>query len=375
MTPVVALAALMCSTGPVGATPTPVPVAAVDQQEAVATYQALQVNLYDPLPPLYKGVASSSCGLYSCLWPFTNAMAATEYLFGTPGGSPFVLDNATRLVGLLLYADPLELSPTGGLQPPAFESGVIPPLGPGGSTYYDDNGWVGLDLIHDYLLTPNVADLALAQAEFNFAVSGWDTSTTDGCPGGVFWEDVASSQRNATANAANAEVGIELSRLTGNGSDLAWATRMYNWVITCLGTPSGLYDDHVNPGGSVNTAMWSYNQGVMVGAGTLFYEATGNGSYLSQAERTASAAVAYFGTGSTLVNQGPAFNAIYFRDLFLLNQVVANPAYASQAQSYASYMWTQRQPGTGLIDPDLGVNGTAPMVEIYSLLAGSRPAP
>jgi hypothetical protein len=350
-------------------------VAAVDQQDAVATYQALQENLYDAVPPLYQGVASSSCGLYSCLWPFTNAMAATEYLFGTPGGSTFALDNVTRLVGLLLYTDPLELSPTGELQPPAFESAVIPPLGPGGSTYYDDNGWVGLDLIHDYLLTPNVADLALAQAEFNFAVSGWDTSTTDGCPGGVFWEDVASSQRNATANAANAEVGIELSRLTGNGSDLAWATRMYNWVITCLGTPSGLYDDHVNPGGSVNTAMWSYNQGVMVGAGTLFYEATGNGSYLSQAERTASAAVAYFGTGSTLVNQGPAFNAIYFRDLFLLNQVVANPAYASQAQSYASYMWTQRQPGTGLIDPDLGVNGTAPMVEIYSLLAGSRPAP
>jgi hypothetical protein len=38
-------------------------------------------------------------------------------------------------------------------------------------------------------------------------------------------------------------------------------------------------------------------------------------------------------------------------------------------------MWTQRQPSTGLIDPTLGVNGTAPMVEIYSLLAGSPPSP
>ena len=47
-------------------------------------------------------------------------------------------------------------------------------------------------------------------------------------------------------------------------------------------------------------------------------------AYLTQAEQTATAAVAYFGTGSTLVNQGPAFNAIYFRNLFLLNKVAPN---------------------------------------------------
>jgi predicted alpha-1,6-mannanase (GH76 family) len=252
---------------------------------------------------------------------------------------------------------------------------VAPPLGPGGATYFDDNGWVGLDLVHAYLLTSNAADLTLAQDEFNFAIAGWDTSTTDSCPGGVFWEDVAGSQRNATANAANAELGLELSRLSGNASDLSWATRMYQWVTSCLATPSGLYNDHVNADGSINTTIWSYNQGVMVGAGVLLYGATGNGAYLNQAEQTATAAVAYFGTGSVLINQGPAFNAIYFRSLFLLNQVVPNVEYAAEAQSFASYMWTQRQPGTGLIDPQYGVNGTAPMVEIYSLLAGSNPAP
>ena len=30
---------------------------------------------------------------------------------------------------------------------------------------------------------------------------------------------------------------------------------------------------------------------------------------------------------------------------------------------------------TGLIDPQYGVNGTAPMIEIYALLAGSSPTP
>jgi len=85
--------------------------------------------------------------------------------------------------------------------------------------------------------------------------------------------------------------------------------------------------------------------------------------------------VSYFGTGTALVNQGTAFNAIYFRNLYLLNQVVGNAAYASEAQSFASTMWAQRQPGTGLFNPQYGVNGTAPMVEIYALLAGSPPTP
>ena len=301
--------------------------------------------------------------------------AGTVYLYGAPNGARYVSDVAARQTGLGHYADPSEVSPTGAPQPPAYQSAVAPQLGPGGATYYDDNAWVGLNLIHAYLLTSNRTYLTLAQSELNFIISGWDTNTTDRCPGGVFWEDVAGSQRNTTANGAGAALALELDRLTGSTSDLAWATSMYQWVVTCLGTASGLYNDHVNPNGSVNTALWSYNQGVMVGAGVLLYQATRNSTYLNQAQQTAAAAVSYFGTGTALVNQGPAFNAIYFRNLFLLNQVVPNAAYASEAQSFASTMWAQRQAGTGLIDPQYGVNGTAPMVEIYALLAGSSPTP
>ena len=152
-------------------------------------------------------------------------------------------------------------------------------------------------------------------------MTGWDTSQTDGCPGGVFWEDVSGSQRNTTANAANAEVGLELYQLTKNVTDLFGAAVMYQWVNTCLKSPDDLYYDHVNPGGTVNTTIWSYNQGTMVSAGVLLYQITGNAGFLTSAQATAEAAVAYFGTGETLQNQGPAFNAIYFRDLFVLNQV------------------------------------------------------
>jgi hypothetical protein len=344
-------------------------------RQAVVTYNALQTNLYKTQKALYLGAPSNTCGKFSCLWPFTNATAGTLFLYGASRGSRYAADVQARIDGFADYADANEVSPSGAPQPPAYQSAVAPPLGPGGATYFDDNAWVGLNLVHAYQLTSSSSDLTLAQDEFNFAISGWDTNPSDGCPGGVFWEDVAGSQRNATANGGNAELGLELYQLTGNTTDLTWATEMYQWVVTCLGTSSGLYNDHVNPDGSVNTAIWSYNQGVMVGAGVLLSDATGNSSYLSQAEQTAAAAVSHFGTGTTLDNQGPAFNAIYFRNLFFLDQVAPDPSYATEAQSFASTMWAQRQSGTGLIDPQYGVNGSAPMVEIFSLLAGSPPAP
>jgi hypothetical protein len=348
-------------------TPTP-------KVQAVETYNALQRNYYVKSESLYEGAPTNSCATYSCLWPFTNATAGTAFLAATPGESRYLSGVTARRVGLGHYADDAEVSPTGAPQPPAYESAVAPPLGPGGATYYDDNAWVGLNLVHAYEVTSDTTYLTMAQDEFNFVVTGWDTNSADGCPGGIYWEDVAGSQRNATANGANAELGAELDLLTHDSTDLTWAQYIYAWTVDCLGTPSGLYDDHIQPNGTVDATIWSYNQGVMVGAGVLLHQATGTASFLTQAEQTANAAVAYFGSGSVLDNQGTAFNAIYFRDLFLLNQVAPNTAYAAEATSFGATMWSQRQ-STGLFNPQYGVNGTAPMVELYALLAGSPPSP
>ena len=341
---------------------------------AAQSYTALQHNYYVASESLYSGTPTNSCSTYSCLWPFTNATAGTVFLAATPGESRFLPGVTARRVGLGHYADDAEVSPSGAPQPPAYQSAAAPPLGPGGATYFDDNAWVGLDLVHAYEVTSDATYLTLAQDEFNFVVTGWDSNSADGCPGGIYWEDVAGSQRNATANGANAELGAELDLLTHDATDLVWAEYMYGWTVNCLGTSSGLYDDHVQPNGTVNTTIWSYNQGVMVGAGVLLHQATGTASYLTQAEQTANAAVTYFGSGSLLDNQGTAFNAIYFRDLFLLDQVAPDSAYAAEAASFGATMWSLRQ-STGLFNPQYGVNGTAPMVELYALLAGSPPTP
>jgi len=64
--------------------------------------------------------------------------------------------------------------------------------------------------------------------------------------------------------------------------------------------------------------LWSYNQGTMIGAGTLLYQATGDSGYLFQAPQTAKAALAYF-TPERLGSEIPFFPSIYFRNLLYLD--------------------------------------------------------
>jgi Glycosyl hydrolase family 76 len=354
------------------------PVDAIDAGRAISTYDALQQYLYIPNYKLYQSSDNSS--LFSYLWDFTNAFSATDYLAGMPGQLPnFSVDLAARLQGLAAYFDASETSPSGAAQPPAYASAVEPPLGTGGTTFYDDNAWVTLDLLYAYKLTGNQSDLATAENEFHYVVSGWDTSTTDTCPGGVFWEDTAGSPRNTVSNAPNAEAGLLIYQATGDSYYLTWAEQMYNWVRTCLLASSGMYYDHLNSDGTVNTALWSYNQGTMIGAGVLLYEVTGQSSYLQQATQTANASVAYYGSNNELYQQPDVFNTIFFRNLFALAQVNHDSAYQALAASYANTAWSQDRQVTGLFtDPDPSggeslVNQTAPLAELYALLAGSPP--
>ena len=104
-----------------------------DEQDAVASYQALQSNLYETSAQLYQGLSSNSCDPYSCLWPFTNAMVGTEFLDAIPGGPSYASDVKARVSGLRAYTDLHEVSPSGASQPRAFQSAVAPPRGPGGT--------------------------------------------------------------------------------------------------------------------------------------------------------------------------------------------------------------------------------------------------
>jgi hypothetical protein len=339
---------------------------------ADAAYKAQQSYFYvSNGSSLYRETSPRSGNLYSYLWPFSQAMAATLDLYGiSKASSREVLDRART--GLARYWD-------SGSTPPGYDSYPVRPYGGGGDKFYDDEAWVGLNLVRTYRMLGDTASLTQARKVFASLVSGWDSSATDPYPGGVYWTAASwNRDRNTVSTAPSAELGFRLYQLTSDGTYLDWATRMYNWVDTTLRDPAdGLYWDHVTSTGVIETTKWSYNQGSMVGASVLAYQVTKTPDYLARAEAVASAALAYYGSIGYF-GQDPAFNAIYFRNLLVLAGVTTNAtlrnAITTAMQGYANTAWQINRSASNLFAFPAGSSpirliDQAALTQIYAGLA------
>jgi hypothetical protein len=331
-----------------------------DAARADAAYSAMQRGFYVAGSGLYRGAP------YSYLWGFSEALAATIAMTRVPGlDRLYHHELHARLQGLTDYWDP---------SPPAgYDGAVAPPLGTGGPKYYDDNAWVALQLLRLYGGRPAPWMVVRAQELFTLISNAWDNDPSHPCAGGVpFSSAPDNTDRNTVTTAPTAELAVQLYRLTHDVSYLHWAGRMYDWVRTCLLQPTGLYADHIRYDGTIDPTPWSYNQGVMIGAATMLYQATGNPDFLAEAQASAQAAVAYF-TEQRLQAEPRFFVAVYLRNLLLLDSVRHDPSYRGAASGYASWAWTSvRQKDTGLFvfDPSsFQLLDQASMVEVYALLA------
>ncbi|MGM7722997.1 glycoside hydrolase family 76 protein [Metabacillus sp. Hm71] len=338
-------------------------------ERAIDSYQALQKYFYLPDSKLYLEEYPHNGGNpYSYVWPFSRAMAATIDMSQLDKvGDTYKDDVQDRLQGVELYWN-------NETDPPGYDSYVRPPLGNGGDKFYDDNHWLALNFIKIYDTTGDEVALNRAKQLFDLAVYGWDTDPSHPCTGGVFWTQAPwSNDRNTISNAPAAEIGLLLYDITGEQYYLDWSKKMYDWVNSCMLAPNGLYWDHIDLEGNINKRQWTYNQGVMIGASVLFYKATGDLTYLKRAEDIADKALEYYG-GSRLYSDPPYFNAIFFKNLQLLESVNNNQTYRKFMQAYADEMWkTVRDPETGLfkLDPNRSVSllEQSAMVEIYANLA------
>ncbi len=338
---------------------------------AELAFQAMQKHYYILGSGLYEGEP------FSALWPFSQGFAATVSMANIPHlGISLTRELRARLVGLSSYLDTDNSGAAEGTFTStlaAYDANVAPPVGPGGTKYYDDNDWVGIELLRLYELSHSPSVLNGAETIMAFEMAGWQSSAALGCPGGVpFSNDPENIQRNTVSTAPAAELGAQLYRVTHNVSYLQFAVMAYLWVRQCLLEPSGLYADHVNRKGVVEGQLWSYNQGTMIGAGTLLYQATGNPGYLNQARETAKAALAYF-TPERLGSEIPFFPSVYFRNLLYLDSVTHDPPGPRIAQAYVDYAWTHLR-----LNNDLFVGGSPPVpellvqaaiVQIYALLS------
>jgi hypothetical protein len=351
-------------------------------QRAVAAYQAMQRYFYLPSAQLYIDPYPHSGGNpYSYLWPFSQAMVATLDVIGLPGlGSRFTADYAARLAGLQQYWNPTPQShnppsPPAPASPAGYASGVM--ATGGGDLFYDDNDWVQLAFAQRYQMTGDAAALSKQQALQQLVLYAWDSDGAHPCPGGNFWTQAGwSHDRNTISNAPGAQAALRLFQATHDASLVTVAKQRYDWVNTCLLAPDGLYWDHLDLAGNVNKTLWSYNQGEMVGAAVLLAQASGDASYLQRAEQLAQAALAFFSAGGRFFTQDVIFNAIFFKNLLMLDLVRPDGRYRAALQDYTDALAQAIDPATGLLafQPygSIPLLNQAAYVQLNALLAWPR---
>jgi hypothetical protein len=242
------------------------------------------------------------------------------------------------------------------------------------SSFYDDNDWVGLQLTRVYELTHDGAALSLAEQLLQFEQAGWVNDPSAPCLGGLPHES-AEGGGYAISAAPAAELGAQLFRITSNPVDLEFAKTAYEWVRQCLGQPSGLIADHLEPNGELDPEVWSYTQGVMIGAGALLYQATGDHAYLDEAYALAQAALGSFGLEALAGENeaAPAFAALFLQNVLYLGYVLRSELGRQLAQEYVNWAWESLREPDGLFLTADGTPtqllGQAGIVQIYAFLA------
>lgn len=155
------------------------------------------------------------------------------------------------------------------------------------NNYYDDECWMTAALIRAYDLTTNSVYLNQAKALYADIQGGWDTSCCGATSGGLWW-DKAHTQKATAANAGAALAGALLYQRTTNAAYLTFAQQVYSfWWNNMVNQSTFQVCDHLDTAGNKVWWKFTYNEGLMIGAGVELYEATGNLTYLNNAHSIA----------------------------------------------------------------------------------------
>jgi predicted alpha-1,6-mannanase (GH76 family) len=154
--------------------------------------------------------------------------------------------------------------------------------------YYDDSGWWGLTWVKAYNLTKDKRYLSMAETIFDDMKGGWD----DACGGGIWWNRDR-KYKNAISNELFLALAARLYQRTSIPAYFDWAQREWTWF-----DHSGMMNDRNQVNDGLNNAcmnnggtVWTYNQGVILGALADMYDITQDLAYLTTAEAIADAAI------------------------------------------------------------------------------------
>lgn len=285
---------------------------------------------------------------YSYLWPFSGTLSAVNAILEADASYRSVLDGRV-LPGLAEYLDTTRM-------PAAYASYIN--TASASDRFYDDNVWLGIDFCDIYEATGDKKYLAEAEMIWKFIESGTD----DVLGGGIYWCEQQKHSKNTCSNAPGTVYALKLYAATGDERYLAQGKALYAWTKKHLLDPEdGLYFDNIGLDGRIGRAKFAYNSGQMVQAGALLYKATGDESYLKDAQRTAAACYdRFFGEftpqgGETfrIIDKGNVwFSAVMVRGLAELYAIDGNAAYLGDVQRTLDYAWEHARDAQGLFETD-----------------------
>lgn len=223
------------------------------------------------------------------------------------------------------------------------------------NNYYDDEGWWALAWVAAYDRTRNKSYLTMAEQIFSNMTTGWDGT----CGGGIWWSKKR-QYKNAIANELFLSVAAELAgRTTGAKQTiyLNWANKEWTWFSgSGMINSENLINDGLNSSCRNNgKAVWSYNQGVILGGLTELAKDTNNNSLLQRAQSIAQAAISNLTGANGILHDacepncsadGVQFKGIFVRNLAALNAAAPQKQYVTFLQKNAESIWeNDRGPG------------------------------
>ncbi len=275
-------------------------------------------------------------GTVAHVWPFARALVATLDVAGIPAplrdrsGFDASAVLARRVPALERYWD--ERGPAYASDPPSWFTQLLG----GGDIYHDDNAWAGLALVQLEHQRPGHSRLDRAVSVAEFARAGWDRDPTAPHPGGVFWVQqgrglgTRNHDRNAISTAPNAELILHLEA-TGERRGAPDPSEMAAWVTDTLDNGHDLFRDKIRTDGTIDAALWSYNQGSMLGLHALLSDRADPDAadHLSRAEAIARAALDHY-EQRRYEGEPLEFVAIFMRNLLVLSARTSDHALAAR---------------------------------------------
>src|SRR5262249_35709748 len=146
--------------------------------------------------------------------------------------------------------------------------------------------------------------------------------------------------------------GLLLYRLTGQSQYLSGATRLYGWAASHIRQPNGLfYQRWQLTGPNANTPQGTpliNGAGIGLSDNLLFYDVTGDASYLRAAQLIATTSIPrYFNSTSGAINDEGTWDFELVDALNALYQVDHTPAWLSDVTGALTWLHANREDPNG----------------------------